>query len=161
MPLLSRILYFASSNRHKFNEAKSILASYQIKLEFLKCTLEEIQANSIKDIANHKAKAAFRLCKKPVIVEDAGLHILSLGNFPGPYSSYVFQTIGNKGILDLVKRNNRRAFFESVITYCDNKQIHSFNAKISGKLSKTIQGKGWGYDPIFIPNGKKTNLCTN
>ncbi|MDH3618451.1 MAG: non-canonical purine NTP pyrophosphatase, partial [Nitrosopumilus sp.] len=92
-------LFFASSNIHKFQEAKKILDDFGIKLGFFKCQLEEIQSNSIQDIAKHKAKQAFKKCKKPIIVEDAGLFINSLKGFPGPYSSYVFQTLGNEGIL--------------------------------------------------------------
>ena len=52
-----------------------------------------------------KAQDAFSKCKKPLIVEDDGIFIDSLGGFPGPYSSYVHKTIGNKGILNLLKYN--------------------------------------------------------
>ncbi len=156
-PQLSRV-YFASSNLHKFDEARSILASSGIDLEFFRCSLEEIQSDSLKDIASHKARGAFKLCKKPVIVEDAGLQIFSLNKFPGPYSSYVFETIGNRGILNLVGRN-RRATFESVTVYCDRQQLLSFTATVHGKLSKTVQGRGWGFDPIFVPNTKNQTFA--
>ncbi|KFM17399.1 dITP-XTP pyrophosphatase protein [Marine Group I thaumarchaeote SCGC AAA799-P11] len=80
----------------------------------------------------------------------------SLKGFPGPYSSYVFKTIGNKGILKLVP-SKRKAKFVSIITYCDKKILESFNAKLDGTISKSQKGKGWGYDPIFIPkNSRKT-----
>ncbi len=149
-------LFFVSSNVHKFQEAKKILDSFGISLGFFKLDLEEIQSNSIKDIAANKAKNAFSKCKKPLIVEDDGLFINSLKGFPGAYSSYVFKTIGNKGILDLLKQN-RTAKFISVITYCDEKILKSFDAKLDGIISKTQKEKGWGYDPIFIPkNTKKT-----
>ena len=89
------------------------------------------------------------------------MFIDSLEGFPGPYSSYVFKTIGNKGILNLVK-NNRKAKFVSIITYCDKKILESFNAKLDGKISTSQKGKGWGYDPIFIPkNSKKTFAESN
>ena len=157
MQELSRV-YFASSNRHKFYEAESILAGHDIKLELFQCKLEEIQSCDIPSIAYHKAKSAFKLCKEPVIVEDAGLQILSLNKFPGPYSSYVFQTIGNKGILNLVGRN-RQAVFKSVIAYCDRQHLLCFTATVSGTVSETIRGKGWGYDPIFIPDGKNQTFA--
>ena len=95
-------ILFASSNINKFREAQKILSNFGIKLGFFKCTLEEIQSNSIKKIASQKAIDAYSQCRKPVIVEDDGLFIDSLNGFPGPYSSYVFKTIGNKGILNLV-----------------------------------------------------------
>ena len=149
-------LYFASSNIHKFNEAKKILDTFGINLGFFNCKLEEIQSDSLIEIAKNKAKQAFLKCKKPVIVEDDGLFIESLNGFPGPYSSYVFQTIGNNGILQLLKQN-RKAKFVSIISFCDKKNIETFESKINGTISKKLSGRGWGYDPIFIPlNQKKT-----
>ncbi len=149
-------IYFASSNNHKYQEAKKILNSFGIKLGFFKLNLEEIQSNSLNDIAVKKAKDAFSKIKKPIIIEDDGLFIESLNGFPGPYSSYVFKTIGNKGVLQLLK-TKRQAKFISIITYCDQKILKSFDAKLDGKISKFQKGLGWGYDPIFIPkNYSKT-----
>ena len=147
-------LYFVSSNNHKYQEAKTILDSFGIKLGFIKLNLEEIQSNSLKEIAVSKARNAFLKCKKPLIIEDDGIFINFLNGFPGPYSSYIFKTIGNKGILNLLKQN-RKAKFVSIITYCDKNILQSFDAKIDGSISKHVKGKGWGYDPIFIPNNSK------
>ena len=143
-------LFFVSSNNYKYQEAKKILDSFGIKLGFFKSNLEEIQSNSIKEISSKKAIDAFSKCKKPLIIEDAGLFIDSLDGFPGPYSSYVFKTIGNKGILDLLKQK-RKAKFVSVVTYCDKNILKAFDSKLFGSISKFSKGKGWGYDPIFIP----------
>ena len=151
-------LFFVSSNNHKYSEAKKILDSFGINLGFLKSSLEEIQSNSLCNIAMAKARDAFSKFKKPIIIEDDGLFIDSLEGFPGPYSSYVFKTIGNKGILNLLK-NNRKAKFVSIITYCDNTVLESFDGKLNGKISKTQKGKGWGYDPIFVPNNSTQNIC--
>jgi len=149
-------LFFTSANNHKYLEAKNILDAFGIKISFFKSNLEEIQSSSLKEIALKKAKDAYSKCGKPVIIEDDGLFIDSLGGFPGPYSSYVFKTIGNNGILNLLK-NNRKAKFVSIITYCDKTTLQSFDAKLDGVISNSQKGKGWGYDPIFIPkNSKKT-----
>lgn len=157
---MSYDVMFASSNRNKFNEAKNILLKNKIHLGFFKLSLTEIQAKSIKQIAALKVDDAFRECHKPVIVEDAGLFIESLNGFPGPFSSYVFKTIGNAGILKLVG-SNRNAYFQSVVAYCDNKfGVMLFDAKVEGKISKISSGKGWGYDPIFIPKGKTKSFAT-
>jgi len=155
MPKLSDLL-FVSSNTHKFKEAQEILNSFGISVEFFKLTLQEIQSNSIREIALQKAQDAFSKCKKSLIIEDDGLCIDSLDGFPGPYSSYVHKTIGNKGILNLLKKD-RNAKFISTIVYCDKKNLEFFEGKIDGAISKSEKGDGWGYDPIFIPkNLKKT-----
>ena len=151
--LMSYDVLFVSSNKNKFYEAKNILSKNKINLGFFKSKLQEIQANSLKEIAAQKADEAYRRIHKPLIIEDAGLFIDSLNGFPGPFSSYVFKTIGNSGILHLVK-TNRKAKFQSVVAYCDNKYgVVLFDAKVDGKISKNSRGKGWGYDPIFIPQG--------
>ena len=117
MQMLSDVS-FVSSNKNKFEEAKNIASKFGLKLEFLKSHLQEIQADTLEEIATHKAMNAFSIYSKPVIVEDAGLFIKSLGGFPGPYSSFVFDTIGNKGILRLVSVK-RDAVFRSIIAYCE------------------------------------------
>lgn len=156
---MSYDVLFVSSNKNKFYEAKNILSKNGINLGFFKNSLREIQAESIKEIAALKVDEAYRQCHKPVIVEDAGLFVESLNGFPGPFSSYVFKTIGNSGILRLVK-TNRKAKFQSVVAYCDNKYgVVLFDAKVEGKISKNSKGKGWGYDPIFTPNGQNKTFA--
>lgn len=151
---MSSSLYFASSNRNKFEEAQSILSGFGITLKFFKCSLQEIQSDSLEEIATHKAIQAHLLCSKPVVVEDDGLYVKSLKGFPGPYSSFVFDTIGNQGILKLLT-GKRDASFRSIIAFCAKKDdVVLFDASVHGKISKKPQGKRWGYDPIFIPTGQ-------
>ena len=155
---------FASSNMNKFFEAQIILAEFGIKPIHYLLDLLEIQDDSLSKIAEQKAVFAYnesRLMKsvgapKPsaVIVEDDGLFIDSLSGFPGPFSSYAFKTLGNNGILKLVG-NNRNAQFRAVIAYCDsNEKPKLFESSIAGTISENIQGNGWGYEPIFIPENQ-------
>ena len=143
-------VFFASSNVHKYEEAKEILAEFGIELGFFQTDLVEIQDDSLSKIALQKALDAYDKCKKPVIVEDDGLFIDSLSGFPGQFSSYVFKTIGNNGILKLTG-DNRSAVFVSIIIFRSAKWSNKFESKVFGTISKNIQGEGWGYDPIFIP----------
>jgi len=146
-------VFFASSNVHKYEEAKEILAEFGIELGFFQTDLVEIQDDSLSKIALQKALDAYDKCKKPVIVEDDGLFIDSLSGFPGPFSSYVFKTIGNNGILKLTG-DNRSAVFVSIIIFRSAKWSNKFESKVFGTISKNIQGEGWGYDPIFIPENQ-------
>ena len=151
---MSSSIFFASSNKNKFEEAENIASKFGLKLKFLKSTLQEIQADNLEEIARHKSIQAFSICSKPVIVEDDGLFIKSLNGFPGSYSSFVFDTIGSKGILRLVSRP-RDASFRSIIAYCERDgDVHLFSADVEGTISKKEQGVRWGFDPIFIPSGK-------
>jgi len=147
---------FASSNTHKYEEAEKILAEFGIKLGFFQTELVEIQDDSLSKIALQKAENAYDKCKKPVIIEDDGLFIDSLSGFPGPYSSYIFNTIGNNGILKLIG-DNRDAQFVAIIAFCDSSNEPTlFESSVAGTISKNIRDGGWGYDPIFIP--KNQNL---
>ena len=149
-------LFFASSNENKFQEAERILSDLGVQINFYKTILEEIQSNDLNDIAEKKAIIAYDLIQKPVIIEDDGLFINSLNGFPGPYSSYAYDTIGNKGIMNLLENSQvRDANFVSIIAYCDNDYgVKLFESSIPGKISPVIEKGGWGYDPIFIPDGE-------
>ena len=149
-------LFFVSSNENKFQEAERILSNSGVQINLFKTTLEEIQSNNLNDIAEQKAINAYDLIQKPVIIEDDGLFINSLNGFPGPYSSYVYDTIGNEGIIKLLENSEiRDAKFVSIIAYCDNdSSVKLFESSIPGKISPTIETGRWGYDPIFIPAGE-------
>ena len=149
-------LFFASSNENKFQEAERILTNLGVKVNFSKTTLEEIQSSSLSEIAEQKAISAYELIQKPVIIEDDGLFIDSLNGFPGPYSSYVYDTIGNKGIMNLLENSEfRDAKFVSIIAYLGGSDgVNLFESSIPGKISSVIEKGGWGYDPIFIPDGE-------
>ena len=149
-------LFFVSSNENKFQETERILSNFGMQINFFKTTLEEIQSNNLNDIAEQKAINAYEIVKKPIIIEDDGLFIDSLNGFPGPYSSYVYDTIGNKGIMNLLENSEfRDAEFVSIIAYCDESfTVKLFESSIPGKISSVIEKGGWGYDPIFIPDGE-------
>src|SRR5574340_1298242 len=131
---MSYDIFFLSSNKNKFEEARNIASKFGLKLEFLKSHLQEIQANTLDEIARHKALQAFSICSRPVIVEDDGLFIDSLNGFPGPYSSFVFETIGKRGILKLLSKQ-RSANFRSIIAFCEKEnKVDLFDANIKGRI---------------------------
>jgi XTP/dITP diphosphohydrolase len=151
------MLYFVSSNNNKYLEARSFLTKVNIRIKFLKLTLREIQSDSIKEIGIEKAKSAFNRVYHPIIVEDDGLFINSLNGFPGHYSSYIFKTIGIDGILKLLMGSiDKSALFRSIIVFYDGKYLETFIGQTKGHISNKITNGGWGYDPIFIPNGSDT-----
>ena len=146
-------IYFATGNYMKVKEATSILSEYGIKLLHLPVDRIEIQSSDLCEIASYSALKIVEEHKKIVFVEDTGLFIEELNGFPGPYSSYVFKTIGNQGIVKLMEnKKNRAGIFRSVIAYCEpGSQPKCVKAEVIGNISKNPRGEGWGYDPIFIP----------
>jgi XTP/dITP diphosphohydrolase len=153
-------IYFVSHNIYKYSEIKSIVDNRitDLHLKFCKRNITEIQDQKIENIAIEKAKFAYNIVKKPIIIEDDGLFINSLNGFPGQYSSYVLKSIGNRGIIRLLKGyRDRSAFFKSVFVYSNGIIVKVFYGKINGKISSTIKDDGWGYDPIFIPLTNNNN----
>jgi XTP/dITP diphosphohydrolase len=131
---------------------QTILSSRGISVDFASLRIEEIQSDSLEEIAHAKAKDAFSQVRRPVIVEDDGLFIESLKGFPGQYSSFVFKTIGNEGILRLLEGASRAASFMSLIAFHDGVgEVRIFKGSVQGRISDRLTEGGWGYDPIFIP----------
>jgi len=153
-------IIFVTGNLNKAKEVALILENFGIDVEHVNLTLAEIQSESLEDIAKASALEAAHRVGEPVIVEDSGLFIKSLNGFPGPFSSYVQKTIGNKGILKLMRGiDDREASFKSVVGYCNGKgKALSFIGGVRGKISYKEKGKVWAFDPIFIPDqeGDKT-----
>jgi XTP/dITP diphosphohydrolase len=149
------VLYFATSNRHKFSEADKILARYGIEIKHFPFEYREIRSDSIDEVAMDAVNAAYKKIKKPVFVEDSGLFIDSLNGFPGTYSAWVLKKIGNEGILKLMQNETRRtAEFKCCVAYRNGNVVRLFRGKCKGTIAKNISGNsGFGYDPIFIPSG--------
>jgi len=157
-----RVAFLATGNLHKFNEVRRILKEYQIATVMLKkVDAVEIQDDHTENIAKASAIDAFEKCGLPVIVEDAGLFVEVLEGFPGPYSSYIYRTIGNDGVLKLMENTaNRNAVFKSVVAFTSaemNKPL-CFVGEVKGEIVKEKRGvHGFGFDPIFSPlNSSKT-----
>jgi len=148
------VAFFVTGNVHKFNEARNVLSKYDIATAMLNIEAVEIQDDDLKRIAIVSALDAARKSGLPVFVEDAGLFIKALNGFPGPYSNYVYRTIGTKGILKLMEKINQRdAYFHSVVAFCNpNEKTEPlcFEGGVDGKLTYEERGKqGFGFDPIF------------
>lgn len=145
-------IYFATTNKHKLKEVREILAP--IRVEQADIEAPEPRSDSFQEVAEFKAKYAWEKFRKPLIVEDAGIAISALKEFPGPFSAYVFGKIGNEGILRLMDgKKDRTAKFISVISYLKESSAPvSFIGELKGQISQEIRGEnGFGYDPIFIP----------
>ncbi len=164
--LKGKVVFFATGNINKFNEARSILNSYGFAVAMLRVKGDEIQSDSLKEIAKTSAVNAFKRSRLPIFVEDAGLFIEALNGFPGPYAAYIYKTIHNSGILRLMENvANRHARFQSVIAYCDETlcEPECFDGESKGEITlieRRQQGKSaFGFDPIFQPVGSSKTFA--
>lgn len=146
-------MYFVTSNKGKFIAAQKLIPG----LKHVNLNLPEIQSESNEEIAVHSVKYAFQQLREPCFVDDSGFYVEALNGFPGPYSKYVFNTIGNTGVLKLMQGvENRKAWFEACIAYHDGNEIHVFKGRADGTIAYEMRGNqygSFGFDPVFIPNG--------
>ncbi|ABN69941.1 non-canonical purine NTP pyrophosphatase, rdgB/HAM1 family [Staphylothermus marinus F1] len=154
-------IYFITGNKHKLLEVKPIAEKYGFILVQSNYPKQEIQDSNILNIARHAALNAYMNLKKPVLVEDAGLFIDALKGFPGPYSSYVFKTIGITGILKLMENIvDRKACFKSAVVLIYEPFMISVLEKTCGIITRNPRGEqGFGFDPIFIPKGSSRTFA--
>jgi len=152
------VIFFATSNIHKFNEARAVLNDYKIAVGMLRVKSLEIQQDDLEEIAKASVNDAFQKYKLPLIVEDAGLFIEKLNGFPGPYAAFVYRTIGNNGLLRLMEASeNREACFRSAIAYRSQKMKEPlcFTGEISGEIIREERSShnrsSFGFDPVFRP----------
>ena len=153
---------FLTSNSHKMAEAKEILDRFDVEVIQQPFEKLEIQSDDIVEIAEHAMEEARNEFTGKMLIEDAGLFIPILKDFPGTLSKYVFLTIGCEGVLKLLEdKNDRRAEFRSVLVYSDDEgQKKTFIGKVEGTISGDIRGEnGFAFDKIFIANGSKLTFA--
>ena len=159
-------LLVATKNRGKIREIKEISKD---SIEILSpldigVNLDILEdGKTLRENSFKKAVAYFQKVNMCTIGEDTGLFVEALGGEPGVYSA----RYGGKGdesnrerlLSELKGKNNRKAYFETVITLVIKENWHEFFVgKVSGEITeKELGNKGFGYDPIFLPeNSNKT-----
>jgi XTP/dITP diphosphohydrolase len=158
------ILVFASNNLHKVKEIKSILGNSfsLLSLNDLNIT-EDIPENEhdLEGNALSKARYVFTATGLNVFADDTGLEIEALGGLPGIHSARFAgenkdSSANIAKVLDMLRdKENRKARFRTVIALILDKKEYLFEGIVNGIIIKEKRGNdGFGYDPVFIPDGK-------
>ncbi len=154
MPQLTEF-FFATGNDHKIEEARAAAVQFGIQItKFDELQKIEIQSQDLEEIANTALTLIIQRSNKPIFVEDSGLFIHHLNGFPGPYSSFVFDTLGVEGILKLMEEaKTRKAEFRSSVSFgIHGKWLATFSSATEGTIQMKARGtNGFGFDPIFVP----------
>ena len=156
-------LIFATNNEHKVSEIQSLLAK-----DINVITLQQAGINidipepydTLQENANTKAKTIFEITKQNCFSEDTGLEIDALNGAPGVHSARYAGTDRNfnanieKVLANLKNNENRKAQFRTVICLIWNEKEYYFEGICRGQIAEQNSGTaGFGYDPIFIPEG--------
>jgi XTP/dITP diphosphohydrolase len=148
-------LTMVTSNTNKAREVEEFFGGF-LDVTFVPLEIPELRSDDVEIISRQKAQYAYDHLLTPLIVDDTSFSIDALNGFPGPYAAYVLHSIGNTGILKLMKDvENRNAHFTTVIAFADEQGIRHFSGTIHGKIITVPRGGGgFGYDPIFDVDGR-------
>ena len=155
-------LILATHNEHKAKEFKQILPQFRVQTladlnydQEITETASDLEGNSLL-----KADTIFRLYGHIVISDDSGLEVQALNGAPGVYSARYAgeqkddQKNTEKLLHELKGITNRNAQFRTVITLMSSNDTLQFEGIVEGAIVDEPKGdKGFGYDPVFIPNG--------
>jgi non-canonical purine NTP pyrophosphatase (RdgB/HAM1 family) len=150
----SKIITLVSGNENKIKEFQQILG---LKLKTIDIDLPEIQSTNVMEVAKEKLKEAMKHIKGPCIIDDSGLHIDKLNGFPGALIKFYYKKLKNDGIVKHCGGSKAQAV--SVIGYFDGKNEFLFEGKTEGTIPDEPLGEGFGWDPIFVPEGSKLSYA--
>ena len=147
-----------TSNPGKVKEYQRSFDDLGIEMVHLKMTYDEIQSSYLEEVVKKGMEEIISKGISDFIIDDTGLFIDHLNGFPGVWSAYVQKTIGNQGILKLMSEaGDRRAAFRC----CIGCNIGGRNIIVTGTCGGSILeeergSEGFGYDPIFSHDGKRS-----
>lgn len=156
-------LVFATNNRHKLDEVRDILGNRVeiLSLNDIGCyddipeTADTLQGNALI-----KARYIYEKYGVDCFADDTGLEVEALDGDPGVYSArYAGEDCNSEANMqkllhELTGNNNRKAQFRTVIALIIDGEEKLFNGIVKGEISEDKKGdSGFGYDPIFIPEG--------
>lgn len=155
-------LFFGTNNVHKLQEIQAILGEKFEVLSFKDFPPLEVAETEPTLVGNAvlKAKAFYAHTQIPCFADDTGLEVEALGGAPGVFSArYAGEACKpadniRKLLHELHDSDNRKARFLTVIAFFDGEQLHCFEGEVRGEIITEVKGEGgFGYDPVFVPEG--------
>lgn len=157
-------IVFATNNQHKLEEIRAILgSSFEVlSLKDIDCNVDIPETGkTLEENALQKAQYIFDHYHVDVFADDTGLEVDALNGAPGVYSARYAGGEGHdseanmtKLLNELGENNNRKARFRTVIALIQQGEVHEFEGIVNGEIIRERRGgEGFGYDPIFQPDG--------
>lgn len=141
--ITSKTLAFATGNAKKFSYCQAACQEAQIEVEQLDLEVDEIQSDDPAKIAIAKAKAAYRLARRPILANDLYWSITALKGFPGAYAKDVDGWLSSEDLLNLMNgRSDRTTVCTETLVYYDGKLQQVFSHSYWGKITDQPRGSG-------------------
>jgi non-canonical purine NTP pyrophosphatase (RdgB/HAM1 family) len=139
------------------NPKKAEQLGYHLEypVNHFKLDLPEIQSLDLEEIIEYKAKEAYKQVQSTVLVEDTSLVFTALGKLPGTLIKWFLTELRVDGLCKLLDGyEDRTAHAKVLFGLYDGKELKIFEGGIKGTIAETPRGEtGFGWDPIFIPEG--------
>ena len=154
-------LSVVTTNDGKFREFSSALVSPGIQLERMNISYPEVQSDRLEDVVSFGIDWLSGRLSCSFVIDDSGIFIDHLHGFPGVFSAYALKSLGLNGIMKLMAdATSRGAQFKTVLGLYHEGKRTLFEGVCKGSISTTIRGKGgFGYDPLFIPEGRSKTFA--
>ena len=148
-------LNVVTHNPGKVKEYNLALSSYGLEMVHVNREYDEVQTAYLEEVVDKGIKQLAKEGLTDFLVDDSGLFINHFKGFPGVYSAYGQKTLGNKGILKLMEGvEDRGAVFKCCIGARIGDQTIIVTGQCPGEILLEERGtEGFGYDPIFSPDG--------
>lgn len=167
---MKKRLVFATNNAHKLEEIRAILGnSIEIlSLADIHCHADIPEtADTLEGNARQKSRYVYEHYGLDCFADDTGLEVESLGGAPGVYSARYADGQGhdsqanmNKLLKEWKKKNDRKAQFRTIISLIEKGEERQFEGIVKGQITREKRGEsGFGYDPIFQPDGYETTFA--
>lgn len=149
---MSEIL-LVTGNAHKLKEWQSSMPS-EITLNSVDIDLPELQSDDPIEIVTDKAKRAYDVVGKPVIVEDVSAGLVELGGLPGPFIKFFMKKLGQSALYQLAgQREGALAIVSCAAAYYDGQKSISVKGDVKGSIVAPRGDSTFGFDVTFIPDG--------
>ena len=156
-------IVFATNNQHKLSEIRQILGGRVevLSLNDIGCNVDIPETGStLEENALQKAQYVYDHYHIDCFADDTGLEVDALNGAPGVYSAryagdgHDSEANMTKLLNELGENNNRSARFRTVIALIQQGEVHEFEGIVNGQIIRERRGgEGFGYDPIFQPDG--------
>lgn len=167
---MKKRLVFATNNAHKLEEIRAILGnSIEIlSLADIHCHADIPEtADTLEGNARQKSRYVYEHYGLDCFADDTGLEVESLGGAPGVYSARYANGQGhdsqanmNKLLKEMEEKNDRKAQFRTIISLIEKGEERKFEGIVKGQITREKRGEsGFGYDPIFQPDGYETTFA--
>lgn len=150
---------FITGNQHKADYLAQWLGA---PVEHQKADIEELQELDLGKVVEHKARSAYEMVQRPVLVEDVALTFSALGRLPGTFVKWFLEELGTTGLCKMLEGfEDRRATASIMYGYFDGAEMQFFEGNVTGRISpeprRSDEATAWtnslSWNSVFIPDG--------